>query len=71
MVAARRVTGRDVLLLAPWFVCGLALASVTVRMEKETVGAVGQAWDLNFVERVLVAGRALWFYAAKLPGLRI
>ena len=35
-------------------------------MEKHSVGAWGPEWDLSLVERGLIAGRALWFYAAKL-----
>jgi tetratricopeptide (TPR) repeat protein len=35
-------------------------------MEKHVVGAMGETWSLSIAERVLVAGRALWFYAGKL-----
>ncbi|MBT8407343.1 MAG: tetratricopeptide repeat protein, partial [Deltaproteobacteria bacterium] len=34
--------------------------------EQHHVGAVGSEWDLSFVERCLIAGRALWFYLGKL-----
>jgi Tfp pilus assembly protein PilF len=51
---------------APLFALGLALALPTVFLEKEHVGARGPEWDLSAVERVLIAGRALWFYAGKL-----
>ena len=61
-----RVTGRDATWLAPFFAVGLALSSVTVWMERTHVGAVGPEWQLSFVERVLIAGRAAWFYAGKL-----
>jgi hypothetical protein len=37
-----------------------------VWMEQTHVGASGDEWNLSLVERVLVAGRAVWFYAAKL-----
>jgi protein O-mannosyl-transferase len=60
------VVYREVLALAPLFVLGAALAAVTVLMERHHVGAVGEDWALSPVERVLVAGRALWFYAGKL-----
>jgi len=30
------------------------------------VGAKGSAWDYTFIERSLIAGRALWFYTGKL-----
>jgi tetratricopeptide (TPR) repeat protein len=61
-----RITRRDVANLAPFFVVGLALSYVTVWVEKTYVGAEGEAWDLTLLERVLVAGRALWFYVGKL-----
>ncbi len=61
-----RITRRDVLQLAPFFAVGLALAGVTVWMEKAFVGATGPEWNLSPVERILIAGRALWFYAGKL-----
>ncbi|MCC6847407.1 MAG: tetratricopeptide repeat protein [Deltaproteobacteria bacterium] len=61
-----RVEGRDLRAVAPLLALGLALALVTVWMERTHVGARGVAWDLSFAERVLIAGRALWFYAATL-----
>ena len=45
---------------------GISLGLVTVWMEKHFVGAAGEEWSLTPVERVLLAGRVLWFYAAKL-----
>ena len=38
----------------------------TAWMERVHVGAQGADWSLSFVERLLVAGRATWFYAGKL-----
>ncbi|MCP6756239.1 hypothetical protein NL533_31930, partial [Klebsiella pneumoniae] len=61
-----RLARRDVIRLLPFFAVGLALAGVTVWMEKAYVRALGSEWNLSPVERVLVAGRALWFYAGKL-----
>ncbi len=61
-----RIAWRDVAWLAPFFAIGLALSSVTVWMERTHVGAVGPEWRLSLVERALVAGRAVWFYAGKL-----
>jgi tetratricopeptide (TPR) repeat protein len=37
-----------------------------VWLEREHVLAKGPEWDLTFLERCLIAGRALWFYASKL-----
>jgi Tfp pilus assembly protein PilF len=61
-----RLVPRDLAWLAPFFVLGGALALVTVRMESAHVGAVGRDWDLSFIERTLIAGRAVWFYLGKL-----
>ncbi len=57
---------RTAVALVPFFALGVAMSGVTVWMEKHSVGAWGPEWDLSLVERGLIAGRALWFYAAKL-----
>lgn len=61
-----RITRRDCYLLAPYFIFGIVLGLITIRMERLHVGAQGEEWDFTFVERTLLAGRALWFYAGKL-----
>ena len=60
-----RVERRDVLALSPLFVLGVASGLMTAWMEKRA-GASGAEWALSFVQRCLVAGRALWFYTGKL-----
>lgn len=64
------VTRRDVAALLPFFVLGVVMGLLTSWMERHHVGAAGDAWSLSWIERCLVAGRALWFYAGKLvwPG---
>ena len=57
---------RTAVALVPFFALGAAMSGMTVWMEKHSVGAWGPEWDLSLVERGLIAGRALWFYAAKL-----
>jgi tetratricopeptide (TPR) repeat protein len=61
-----RVTQRDVIYLVPFFVIGFALAMATVYLERSHVQAVGPEWDLSPVDRLLIAGRAVWFYARTL-----
>ena len=61
-----RVSGADVWPLTPLFLIGAGLAWNTAQMEKHTVGAVGAEWALSFLDRCLIAGRALWFYVGKL-----
>jgi len=63
-------TGRthrhDVLALAP-FVLISALASVwTIFEQKFHAGATGTEWSQTWPDRLSIAGRALWFYLAKL-----
>jgi len=57
---------RDVGVLAPFFAVGLASGLVTSFIEKAHVGAEGEEWALSVIDRCLVAGRALWFYAGKI-----
>jgi protein O-mannosyl-transferase len=61
-----RITRRDVLPLLPMFAIGLAAGLNTAWLEKHHVGASGPAWDWTMMERCLIAGRAVWFYAGKL-----
>ncbi len=62
----RRIDVRDVVPTLPFFVVGALGAAGTVWMERHHVGARGAAWDLSLVDRALVAGRAVWFYAGSL-----
>lgn len=61
-----RVTLRDFGPLVPVFVIGAALGLTTAWLEKHVVGAGGTDWSFTFLDRFLLAGRALWFYASKL-----
>ncbi len=56
---------RDVLPLAPWIGLGAAAGIFTAWMERTIIGAQGAHFDLTVIQRVLLAGRAVWFYAAK------
>lgn len=61
-----RITPRAVTTLVPFVVVGLPLALFTVWLEKHHVGAVGSDFDFSLADRLLIAGRAACFYAAKL-----
>ena len=61
-----RLCWRDVLPLVPFFVIGMRLGLLTAHIEKHDLGAQGADWSLTLVERFLIAGRVLWFYAGKL-----
>lgn len=53
---------RDVLPLLPWFGFALAAGLGTVWIERNLIGAEGTDYALTFVQRLLLAGRIVWFY---------
>jgi tetratricopeptide (TPR) repeat protein len=57
---------RDLLPLVPWLVLGAAAGRVSSWVEQAFGGARGPEFDLPFASRVLVAGRAVWFYLGNL-----
>lgn len=67
-----RITRRDWLPLLPMFAIGAILAATTAWLERSHVLAVGAPWTFastrvgELIARTLIAGRVLWFYAAKL-----
>jgi tetratricopeptide (TPR) repeat protein len=61
-----QVRARDLLLLAPFFVLGLAFGLLTSWMERQYVGAAGRTWSLDVLQRCLLASRIPWFYLGKL-----
>jgi len=61
-----RLHWHDAVPLLPFFVLGVTLGLTTAWLERHHVGALGEDWALAPLERILLAGRALWFYAAKL-----
>ncbi len=65
-----RIDRRDLLSTAPMFAIGIALGLTTAMIERHVVGAGGPLFDHSPAERVLIAGRAVWFYLATLawPG---
>jgi tetratricopeptide (TPR) repeat protein len=52
--------------LVPLFVIGLWLALHTARVEREHVGAFGEDFDFSTADRIIIASRALLFYAGKI-----
>jgi len=57
---------RDVRPLLGWFPIGVAAGLFTAWVERRFVGAEGAEYTLSLAQRILLAGRALWFYAAKI-----
>jgi tetratricopeptide (TPR) repeat protein len=62
----RRIDRRLLLSLAPMVVLGAALGAITVWMERTHVGASGVEWHVTLPQKLILASRALWFYAAKI-----
>jgi len=56
----------DYLLTIPYWLLGLASGLYTAYLEQAHVGAVGEAWQLSYADKILLAGRAICFYAWKL-----
>ncbi len=57
---------RDVVPLLPFMGVGAASGLFTAWVERTHIGAEGPEFSLTLVERALIAGRAIWFYLAKL-----
>jgi tetratricopeptide (TPR) repeat protein len=57
---------RDVRPLLPWFALGITAGLFTAWVEWTYIGAQGADFAITPVQRVLIAGRVVWFYAAKL-----
>ncbi|MBL9188814.1 MAG: tetratricopeptide repeat protein [Opitutaceae bacterium] len=61
-----RFTWRDLPPLAPFLALSAAVAGWTIWEQKFNSGAIGPEWAQTGLERVAIAGRAVWFYLGKL-----
>jgi tetratricopeptide (TPR) repeat protein len=57
---------RDVTPLLPFFTAAAASGAFTVWAERTLIGARGSGFEFSLADRVLIAGRAVWFYLGKL-----
>lgn len=57
---------KDVVPLLPFVALAVLMGRITAWYEVEKVGAQGPDFAFDWSQRVLIAGRALWFYAGKL-----
>ncbi|NCY03148.1 MAG: hypothetical protein EBX36_09640, partial [Planctomycetia bacterium] len=57
---------RDFMLLGPFLVAGLGVAAFSVFFERAINRSVGADWSATPLERILIAGHALWHYAGTL-----
>ena len=56
---------RDVLPLVPWIATGAAAGLFTAWVERVIIKADGSEYALTLVQRLMLAGRDIWFYASK------
>jgi len=61
-----RVSFREIRLSAPLLAAGLIAAFYTLYLELYNVGARGQAFNLNFLERFILSGKIIFFYIYKI-----
>lgn len=62
-----KVSSRDMARLAFFTLVAALFCSVTVALENRHIFSTGTAeWNFSFIERILIAGRAVWFYFTKL-----
>jgi len=57
---------RDVVPLLPWFVVAAASGLFTAWVERHIIGAEGSDYNLDVLQRVLLAGRVICFYFYKI-----
>jgi tetratricopeptide (TPR) repeat protein len=57
---------QDVLPLIPFFLLGTGAGLFTAWLERNLIGAEGSPFNYSIVERILIAGRVIWFYMGKL-----
>ena len=56
----------DVKPLVPFLIAGAAAGLTTIWVERAFIGAEGAEFELSLAQRLMLAGRAVWFYLAKL-----
>jgi tetratricopeptide (TPR) repeat protein len=56
---------RDITPLLPFFLAGILLGLTTLYVERSHIGTREPELEFSFVERCLIAGRAIWFYLGK------
>src|SRR5437867_2771103 len=62
----RRWRGRDLMATAPLFALALGMSLLTIVEQRGHVARQGGGdWSLGAAERLMVAGKAIWFYLSK------
>ncbi|MGO9244614.1 MAG: tetratricopeptide repeat protein, partial [Verrucomicrobiia bacterium] len=56
----------DILRIAPFLILALGMSALTVVEQRGAIQKAGTTeWNLGMAERLVIAGRAVWFYASK------
>ncbi|MBO0694603.1 MAG: tetratricopeptide repeat protein [Verrucomicrobia bacterium] len=61
-----RIRWRDVAAVLPFVLLSALASAWTILEQKFHAGAIGTEWAQTWPERFIIAGRAIWFYLAKL-----
>ena len=61
-----RIRWRDTLALAPFALISVVASAWTIWEQRFHARAVGPDWVQTFPERLIIAGKAIWFYLGKL-----
>ena len=62
----RRWRWSYVIRLAPFLIISLAASAWTIWEQKHHSGALGPEWNQTLAERIIIAGKVIWFYLGKL-----
>ena len=61
-----KIRWRDALALAPFALISVVASAWTIWEQRFHARAVGPDWEQTFPERLIIAGKAIWFYIGKL-----
>lgn len=62
----RSITLRDINLLIPFMLVGVGMGLLSMWWETNHQGTTGEVFEFSLLQRILLSGRAIWFYAIKL-----
>jgi len=60
------ITWRRLVQVVPFVLMGLAMGLITIWWEQNHQGVKGKLAGIGFLDRILIASRAIWFYLGKL-----
>jgi tetratricopeptide (TPR) repeat protein len=61
-----KIRWRDILILSPFALISALASAWTIWEQKFHAHAIGPDWSQTFPERLIIAGKAIWFYLGKL-----